>query len=157
MSERGFLDSPGRRARTGGNDRSGRIKARTKAALIDACRAVVEGSLPEAIQVAQRALDLVEEEGASINVRFNGEVYNPAADDERLTRQLGRVFDAMRGGKWMTLDEIAMRTGDPVASVSAQLRHLRKPRHGSYLVDVQSREGALFEYRLRSAKGEVVR
>ena len=42
-------------------------------------------------------------------------------------------------GKWLTLDEIAGITEFGEASVSAQLRHLRKPRHGRYRVEKRRR------------------
>lgn len=43
--------------------------------------------------------------------------------------------------------------GDPAASVSAQLRHLRKPRFGGFVVEKRprgDRERGLWEYRLAS-------
>lgn len=83
--------------------------------------------------------------------RFDGAVYDPAFDQDRLSKQLGRVFAAVRDGRWRTLDEISAATGDPVASISAQLRHLRKPRFGGYAIEKQRRglpERGLFEYRL---------
>jgi hypothetical protein len=82
--------------------------------------------------------------------RFDGAVYDPARDQARLTKQLGRVFDVMKGGAWRTLQEIASATGDPETSVSAQLRHLRKPRFGEYVVEKRRRyaAGGTWEYRL---------
>lgn len=80
--------------------------------------------------------------------RFDGADYVPARDDSRLTGQIKRVADAMRDGRWMALHEIAAATGDPEASVSAQLRHLRKPRFGGHTVD-RERRGALYFYRLQ--------
>ena len=71
--------------------------------------------------------------------RFNGPCYDPAIDNIRLTGQIKRVFDLMKDGSWRTLDEIAQATGDPHASISAQLRHLRKPRFGSFIVEKRSR------------------
>jgi|SRR5690348_7805261 len=35
---------------------------------------------------------------------------------------------------WLTLDELAKLTHYPPASISAQLRHMRKPRFGAYHV-----------------------
>lgn len=52
---------------------------------------------------------------------------------------------------WRTLDEISSLTGDPPASISAQLRHLRKERFGSHIVEKRrrgERETGLFEYRV---------
>ena len=48
-----------------------------------------------------------------------------------------------------TLDEIAQLTGDPPASVSAQLRHLRKEKYGAHCVEKRRREGGLWEYSLK--------
>lgn len=79
---------------------------------------------------------------------FNGPEYVPARDHARLTRQIDRIRELMLDGRWRTLDEIAIATGDPAASVSAQLRHLRKERFGGYTVDRQGRGGGLFEYRV---------
>ncbi len=61
------------------------------------------------------------------------------------------MFDTMRDGRWRTLQEIADVTGDPQASISAQLRHLRKPRFGGYTVEKRRRglpEHGLYEYQL---------
>ncbi len=82
---------------------------------------------------------------------FNGDGYEPSRDDERLRGQIRRVYDLMVDGRWRTLDEIASRTGDPPASVSAQLRHLRKKRFGEFRVEKRRRGGessGLWEYRL---------
>ena len=84
--------------------------------------------------------------------KFAGAVYNPACDDDRLTKQIGRVWNSMIDGCWRTLAEIEALTRDPQASISAQLRHLRKPRFGAYLVDKRprgERSRGLFEYRVR--------
>lgn len=82
---------------------------------------------------------------------FNGSDYVPEADDQRLRRQLVRVRTSMVDGHWRTLGEIAEATGDPQASISAQLRHLRKERFGGWVVEKRARgdrSGGLFEYRL---------
>lgn len=81
---------------------------------------------------------------------FDGAVYDPEFDDERLTKQLGRVWAVVRDGHWRTLREIAQRTRDPEASVSAQLRHLRKQKFGGYKIDKRNRgdrSRGLYEYR----------
>ena len=83
--------------------------------------------------------------------RFNGEVYNRLFDDKRLTGQLRRIFDLMADNKWRTLEEIKQVTGDPPASISAQLRHLRKERFGEHTVNKRSRgdrKKGLYEYQL---------
>jgi len=84
-------------------------------------------------------------------MRFNGADYNPAYDDERLTKQIGRVYACMIDGRWRTLGEIAQITGDPEASISAQLRHLRKGENGGYIVNRRhrgERSSGLYEYQL---------
>jgi hypothetical protein len=84
---------------------------------------------------------------------FNGPDYQAEFDFARLTGQIRRVYQCMRDGKWRTLDEISTFTGDPHASVSAQLRHLRKARFGGHKVEKRARGDrrcGLFEYRLTS-------
>jgi hypothetical protein len=84
---------------------------------------------------------------------FNGPDYVPDLDDARLGLQHERIRDLMLDGEWRTLNEISEKTGDPQASVSAQLRHLRKPRFGSFIV-LKRRRGedtqGLYEYHVSS-------
>lgn len=83
--------------------------------------------------------------------RFNGADYSPAHDDVRLSTQYRRIFDLMADGQWRTYSEIAAVTGDPEASISAQLRHARKPGFGGHTVEKRvrgERERGLYEYRL---------
>jgi len=85
------------------------------------------------------------------DIRFNGPVYEPEHDKARLTGQILRVFNLMKDGVWRTLDEISAATGDPPASVSAQLRHLRKDRFGSHNVIKRhrgERKAGLWEYKI---------
>ena len=42
--------------------------------------------------------------------------------------------------QWVTLAELSSKTKFPPASISAQLRHLRKARHGAYRVEKRRRE-----------------
>ena len=82
---------------------------------------------------------------------FNGSDYDPNMDDPRLWTQLNRIKEVMLDGKWRTLSEIEHLTGAPTASISAQLRHLRKQRFGSYTVEKKVRSDrriGLYEYRL---------
>jgi hypothetical protein len=51
-------------------------------------------------------------------------------------------------GRWYTLKDIAVRTGDPEPSISAQLRHLRKPRFGGYIVEREYIANGLYQYRV---------
>lgn len=81
-------------------------------------------------------------------MRFNGPAYDPERDDERLSGQILRVFNLMRDGAWRTLEQIAATTGDPHASISAQLRHLRKERFGAHTVNRSHITHGLFAYQL---------
>ncbi len=82
---------------------------------------------------------------------FSGPAYVPELDKGRLNAQMARIFALMQDGVWRTLAEIEAATGDPPASVSAQLRHLRKEKHGAHTVDKRRRGEAsrgLWEYRV---------
>jgi hypothetical protein len=84
-------------------------------------------------------------------LRFNGSDYVHDLDQPRLARQHERIRDLMLDGQWRTLAEIATLTGDPAASISAQLRHLRKPRFGGWIIEKQlrtDRSRGLYEYRM---------
>lgn len=110
----------------------------------------------------QQALSVIEIEASARKQkapRFDGRVYDPQFDDSRLRSQLRLIFDVMRGGGWKTLPEISHVTGCREASISAQLRHLRKPRFGSYIVDRRyrgDRARGIFEYRLLDPTGQIV-
>lgn len=82
---------------------------------------------------------------------FDGPTYDPKTDNKRLTGQIERVFNCMKDERWRTLSDIENITGDPQASISAQLRHLRKDRFGNHTVNRRNRgdrENGLYEYQL---------
>jgi len=79
---------------------------------------------------------------------FDGPDYVAERDEQRLTKQYIRIFELMRDGQWRSLNEIEKLTGDPPASISAQLRHMRKPRFGSHKVDKKYEGSGLYLYRL---------
>ena len=85
------------------------------------------------------------------NNRYDGPDYDPQLDQIRLSGQTEGVFNLMKDKKWRTLQEIELELGYPQASISAQLRHLRKYRFGSHEINKQRRgvrENGLFEYQL---------
>lgn len=82
--------------------------------------------------------------------RFAGSDYNHGRDSSRLSGQLLRVHGVMKDGQWHTLSEISCATGDPEASVSAQLRHLRKPRFGGHEIEKRYLGEGLYQYRIAS-------
>lgn len=77
----------------------------------------------------------------------DGATYDARLDYDRLNAQARRVFDVMRDGMWHRLADIAQRTGDPEASISARLRDFRKQRFGALTVERQRAAGTWL-YRL---------
>lgn len=80
--------------------------------------------------------------------RFDGADYTPERDNARLTGQILRVWEVMKDGQWRTLRQIADITKDPEASISAQLRHLRKTRFGAHQVEREYIDNGIYKYRL---------
>lgn len=73
-------------------------------------------------------------------------------DINRLNAQTKKVYNVIKNGKWITLPELAKKTGSPEASVSARLRDLRKPQFGALTVERRRNKAqGLYEYRLVSA------
>ena len=68
------------------------------------------------------------------------------------------MLSANECGAWLTLAELSAMTRYQAASISAQLRHLKKPRFGAYVLEKQRRtvdevvcpveHGVVWEYRL---------
>lgn len=83
------------------------------------------------------------------DARFNGSDYIPERDDKRLTGQLKDIYELMIDGEFRTLEQIERETGHPQASISAQLRHLRKPRFGSHIVNKEYLGSGLYKYQLK--------
>ena len=69
------------------------------------------------------------------------------------------LLSARQCETWLTLDELAKLTHYPPASISAQLRHLRKPQFGGFVVEKRPRTagkvlrgedfGTVWEYQIR--------
>jgi len=91
-------------------------------------------------------LDL--EEYMKKNPQFDGDDYKKHRDEGRLRGQILRVFDCIKDGRWKALRVIAMETHDPEASISAQLRNLRKERFGGHIIEKRYIKNGLYEYRL---------
>jgi len=85
---------------------------------------------------------------AVASMRFDGPVYEHERDSERLGKQHIRIMNIMKDSMWRSLPEISEITGDPPASISAQLRHLRKARFGLHTVNKRHRTQGLWEYQL---------
>jgi hypothetical protein len=88
---------------------------------------------------------------APLPFSFDGPEFSAPFDEKRLTGQMLRIWGLMKDGAWRTLNEIRLITGDPPASISAQLRHLRKRRFGRHTVNRRARGErlhGLFEYQV---------
>lgn len=84
----------------------------------------------------------------TMETHFNGADYDHKRDAARLKNQMARIATLMGDREWRTLSEISQATGDPEASISAQLRHLRKARFGGHHVDKVHVENGLYRYRV---------
>ena len=78
---------------------------------------------------------------------FDGPDLEPE-DHARLGNQMARVKTALSSDRWWTLHDLSVACGAPEASVSAQLRHLRKPRFGSHTIERRHLGHGLYEYRM---------
>jgi hypothetical protein len=81
---------------------------------------------------------------------FDGATYEPARDGGRLHAQLTRVYAILRDGTWHTLPELARKTGDPEASISARIRDLRKVKFGGRTIHRRYVDRGLHEYRMEA-------
>ncbi len=105
-----------------------------------------------------KQLSILDPEAIIVQPKFSGEGYDAKLDEDRLSGQIKRVFDLMKDGTWRTLSEIEVAlirkhpdNHDGQASISAQLRNLRKEPHGSHTVTRRRRgEGkkGVHEYQL---------
>jgi hypothetical protein len=84
---------------------------------------------------------------------FQGQTYEPALDEQRLTRQLDRVRIYTLGcDTWRTLAELEHVLHYPQASISARLRQLRSL---GYTVERRRRgdgKAGLHEYRVTKSE-----
>ena len=82
--------------------------------------------------------------------RTFGPAYDERLDGSRLATQFASIRDYALTHGWRTLAEISADLGYPESSVSAQLRHARKERFGTYRLQKRRRtlSGGTWEYRL---------
>lgn len=81
-------------------------------------------------------------------LHFDGDSYDSNRDRSRLSLQLERVRTILGDGGWHTLPELEERLGHPQASISARLRDLRKPKHGSNDIQREYVANGLWRYRM---------
>lgn len=80
--------------------------------------------------------------------QFDGETFDIAQDQQRLSTQLLKVQALMQDGRWRTLTMIQAVCGGSEAGISARLRDLRKQKNGGWTVERQRKAGGLWEYRI---------
>lgn len=86
---------------------------------------------------------------------FYGPGVETPEDETRLLTQVEFIREYMRAGQWLTLPDICRayerETGKGIleTSASAQLRALRRAKHGGFTVDRRKAAAGLYEYRIR--------
>jgi hypothetical protein len=62
---------------------------------------------------------------------------------------ISRLLAALRAADaHLSLPELHQLTNDPLASISANIRNLKKEKYGAHRIDRRIRSGNLWEYRL---------
>lgn len=83
---------------------------------------------------------------------FSGDDYSTSYDHKRLSKQIDVIKAIVtKAPKWWTLRELHELTGIGESSISAQLRNLKKPEFGKYVLERRPRgrrEDGLYEYRI---------
>lgn len=67
---------------------------------------------------------------------------------ESLLNQMDTIFALMKDGKYRSLHEIQISTGYSTASISAQLRNLKKERFGGHTLNKIYVENGLWTYQI---------
>jgi len=80
---------------------------------------------------------------------YHGADIDMNRDATRLNGQILDIYNVVKDGKWYTLDELASITGHGQASISAQLRNLRKVQFGSHEIERLHLTNGLYQYRLK--------
>lgn len=87
-------------------------------------------------------------------LQFDGSDYNHKRDFKRLNNQLSDIFNLMSDGKWRSLRDIELLLKWPQASISAQLRNLRKERFGAHKINKRYISEGLYQYQLEVNNGK---
>jgi len=97
------------------------------------------------MQRPRRRVEVVE--SGVLSGRRDGATFDVETDLVRLNKQMRRVYEVFKDGRWHTLYEAHDELGDPPQSISARLRDFRKLRFGSHTVERINRKGTHY-YRL---------
>lgn len=79
---------------------------------------------------------------------FNGSDIDMNRDAKRLSGQIKDIYDLMKDGQWRTLGAIEAATKHGQASISAQLRNLKKVQFGGHGLEKRHLGNGLYEYKL---------
>ena len=94
--------------------------------------------------------DLTSEEAVQLEGGASDGMYRPGRTQRETLLMVLRI--AAQYETWVTLAELAAKTKFPPASISAQLRHLRKAKYGGWGIEKRRREWTtdelVWEYRL---------
>ena len=88
-------------------------------------------------------------QGSLFDAPFDGDDYVDSRDRQRLKGQMQRVYNCLNDYRWWTVDDICRVTGDRNgASISAQIRNLRKPKFGAYIIEKEHKGNGLYAFRM---------
>ena len=88
-------------------------------------------------------------QGSLFDAPFDGDDYVDSRDRQRLKGQMQRVYNCLNDYRWWTVDDICRVTGDRNgASISAQIRNLRKPKFGAYIIEKEHKRNGLYAFRM---------
>lgn len=80
-------------------------------------------------------------------IKFDSGITLTLEEHVGLGKQLRKILEYMVDGNWHSIDAIANDTGTKITSADAQVRNLRKEKHGGFDVEYQ-RQGNVAHYRL---------
>jgi hypothetical protein len=122
------------------------------------CKAEPDGTLADCKPARDRRTRNLE--GITATVRATLASTPGVYDARRLRSQREIIRDVMLSAAdcetWLTLGELRALTHYGEASISAQLRHLRKSENGGYEVVKRHREGACLERPSADGRGECI-
>lgn len=103
--------------------------------------------------------ELTSEEAVRPQGEASDGMYQPGRTQRETLLMVLRI--AAQYETWVTLAELAAKTKFPPASISAQLRHLRKAEYGGWGIVKRRREWVkeelVWEYRLAEGRNEVTK
>jgi hypothetical protein len=103
----------------------------------------IEAREESACQSEARQGQIAEEGARAVADAIEAQSESSGEEDETQLAAIRELMQrAFARGNWLTLGEIAEVTEFAEASISAQLRHLRKPHHGMHRVEKRRRRAA---------------